>query len=146
MSASAEGIAEIVRAVGGAITDEAIAHVSDRQFGRGGDHRLLLAGVDLCTARRYAPSPNPRLIDEALRRAPHAAERMPGSASGTCSASSTGWSTDPAKDTQRAVDCTARALDINPESAFRADHRGFAHNNLLRRMDLAQEPMMRAAA
>jgi len=47
------------------------------------------------------------------------------------------WSTDPAKDTRIAVDSTARALDINPESAFCLTIDGFAHNNLLRRMDIA---------
>ena len=140
LSRSAEGIAEIVRAVGRAIADDAIAHVSDRQLAEVEDHRLLLAGVDLMhrpSLRAFAKSRD--LIDEALRRAPHAAETHAWFGKWHVLSVFNGWSTNPAKDTQRAVDCTARALDINPESAFAMTIDGFAHNNLLRRMDTAQE-------
>ena len=140
LSRSAEGIAEIVRAVGRAIADDAIAHVSDRQLAEVEDHRLLLAGVDLMhrpSLRAFAKSRD--LIDEALRRAPHAAETHAWFGKWHVLSVFNGWSTDPAKDTQRAVDCTARALDINPESAFAMTIDGFAHNNLLRRMDTAQQ-------
>jgi TolB-like protein len=137
---SAEGVAEIVRAVGRAIADDAIAHVSDRRLAEVEDHRLLLAGVDLMhrpSLRAFAKSRD--LIDEALRRAPHAAETHAWFGKWHVLSVFNGWSTDPAKDTQRAVDCTARALDINPESAFAMTIDGFAHNNLLRRMDTARE-------
>jgi TolB-like protein len=140
LSRSAEGVAEIVRAVGRAIADDAIAHVSDRQLAEVEDHRLLLAGVDLMhrpSLRAFAKSRD--LIDEALRRAPHAAETHAWFGKWHVLSVFNGWSTNPAKDTQRAVDCTARALDINPESAFAMTIDGFAHNNLLRRMDTAQE-------
>lgn len=140
LSRSAEGIAEIVRAVGRAIADDAIAHVSDRRLAEVEDHRLLLAGVDLMhrpSLRAFAKSRD--LIDEALRRAPHAAETHAWFGKWHVLSVFNGWSTDPAKDTQSAVDCTARALDINPESAFALTIDGFAHNNLLRRMDTAQE-------
>jgi TolB-like protein len=140
LSRSAEGIAEIVRAVGRAIADDAIAHVSDRQLAEVEDHRLLLAGVDLMhrpSLRAFAKSRD--LIDEALRRAPHAAETHAWFGKWHVLSVFNGWSTNPAKDTQRAVDCTARALDINPESAFAMTIDGFAHNNLLRRMDTAQQ-------
>jgi len=133
-----EGICEIVVAVGRAIADEAIVHVSDRQLAEVEDHRLLLAGVDLMhrpSLRAFAKSRD--LIDEALRRAPHAAESHAWFGKWHVLSVFNGWSTDPAKDTQRAVDCTARALDINPESSFALTIDGFAHNNLLRRMDIA---------
>lgn len=137
---SAKGVAEIVRAVGRAIADDAIAHVSDRHLAEVEDHRLLLAGVDLMhrpSLRAFAKSRD--LIDEALRRAPHAAETHAWFGKWHVLSVFNGWSTNPAKDTQRAVDCTARALDINPESAFAMTIDGFAHNNLLRRTDIAQQ-------
>jgi TolB-like protein len=135
---SAEGICEIVTAVGRAIADDAIAHVSGRELAALEDHRLLLAGVGLMhrpSLRDFAKSRG--LIEEALRRAPNAAEAHAWHGKWHILSVFNGWSTDPAKDTQRAVDCTARALDINPESAFCLTIDGFAHNNLLRRMDVA---------
>lgn len=137
---TAEGVSEIVTAVGRAIADDAITHVSERQLAEVEDHRLLLAGVGLMhrpSLRAFARSRD--LIEEALRRAPHAAEAHAWHGKWHALSVFNGWSTDPAKDTQRAVDCTARALDINSESAFALTIDGFVHNNLLRRMDIAGE-------
>jgi TolB-like protein len=136
---SAEGVAEIVSAVGRAIADDAIAHVSDRQLAELEDHRLLLAGVSLMhrpSLREFARSRD--LIEEALRRAPNAAEAHAWFGKWHILSVFNGWSTDAHKDTQAAVDATARALDINPECAFALTIDGFAHNNLLRRMDIAR--------
>jgi len=138
MSRSAEGISEIVRAVGGTIADDAIAHVSDRPLSDLEDHRLLVAGVGLMhrpALRDFARSRE--LIEEALRRAPNAAEAHAWFGKWHILSVFNGWSTDPANDTRIAVDSTARALDINPENAFCLTIDGFAHNNLLRRMDIA---------
>src|SRR5262249_32403982 len=44
---SAEGVSEIVIAVGRAIADDAIVHVQSRHLSEVADHQLLLAGVDL---------------------------------------------------------------------------------------------------
>jgi TolB-like protein len=140
LSRTAEGVSEIVTAVGRAIADDAITHVSDRRLNEVEDHRLLLAGVSLMhhpSLRAFARSRD--LIDEALRRAPHAAEAHAWHGKWYVLSVFNGWSTDPAKDTRIAVDSTARALDINPESAFALTIDGFAHNNLLRRADTARE-------
>jgi TolB-like protein len=136
---SAAGVTEIVVAVGRAIADDAIAHVSDRKLVDVEDHRLLLAGVGLMhrpSLRAFAKSRE--LIDETLRRAPHAAEGHAWYGKWHILSVFNGWSTDPEKDTRIAVDSTARALDINPESAFALTIDGFAHNNLLRRADTAR--------
>ncbi|MGB9369038.1 MAG: hypothetical protein WCE79_23795 [Xanthobacteraceae bacterium] len=138
LSRSAEGVSEIVGAVGRAIADDAITHVSDRRLRDLEDHRLLLAGVGLMhrpALRDFAKSRE--LIEEALRRAPNAAEAHAWFGKWHILSVFNRWSTDPAKDTQIAVDCTARALDINPDSAFCLTIDGFAHNNLLRRLDIA---------
>jgi TolB-like protein/tetratricopeptide (TPR) repeat protein len=135
---SAEGVSEIVAAVGRTIADDAIAHVSSRPLAELEDHRLLLAGVGLMhrpALRDFARSRE--LIEEAVRRAPNAAEAHAWRGKWHILSVFNGWSTDPAKDTRIAIDCTARALDINPENAFCLTIDGFAHNNLLRRMDVA---------
>lgn len=138
LSRSAEGVSDIVRAVGGAIADDAIVHISGRQLSDLEDHRLLVAGVGLMhrpALRDFAKSR--ALLEEALRRAPNAAEAHAWFAKWHILSVFNRWSTDPAKDTRVAIDSTARALDINPESAFCLTIDGFAHNNLLRRMDIA---------
>jgi TolB-like protein len=135
---SADGVGEIVSAVGRSIADDAIAHVSDRQLRDVDDHKLLLAGVGLMhrpALRDFARSRE--FIQETLRRAPNAAEAHAWFGKWHILSVFNGWSTDPAKDTRIAVDSTARALDINPENAFCLTINGFAHNNLLRRMDIA---------
>ena len=137
-SRSADGIGEIVTAVGRAIADDAIVHVTGRRPADLEDHRLLLAGVGLMhhpSLRDFARSRE--LIEEALRRAPNAAEAHAWFGKWHILSVFNGWSTDPAKDTKRAIDCTARALDISPDNAFCLTIDGFAHNNLLRRMDIA---------
>src|SRR5215213_325923 len=136
---SGEGVSEIVIAVGRAIADDAIAHVSDRQLAELEEHRLLLAAVGLMhrpSLRDFARSHD--LIEEVVRRAPDAAEAHAWYGKWHVLSVFNGCSTDRAKDTQRAVDCTARALDINPDSAFALTIDGFAHTNLLRRMDIAE--------
>jgi TolB-like protein len=140
LSRSADGICEIVNAVGRAVADDSIAHVSDRQLADLEDHRLLLAGVGLmhrASLREFAKSRD--LIEEALKRAPKAAEAHAWHGKWHTLSVFNGWSTDPARDTQRAVDCTARALDISPDNAFCLTVDGFAQNNLLRRLDIADE-------
>lgn len=135
---AAEGVSQIVSAVGRTIADDAIAYVSGRRLAQLEDHRLLVAGVGLMhrpSLRDFAKSRD--LIEEALRRAPNAAEAHAWQGKWHILSVFNGWSTDPAKDTRSAVDCTARALDIDPESAFCLTIDGFAHNNLLRRMDIA---------
>lgn len=138
LNRSADGVSEIVIAVGRAIADDTIAHVAGRRVAEIEDHRLLLAGVDLMhrpSLRDFAKSRD--LIEEALRRAPHSAESHAWFGKWHVLSVFNGWSIDPVRDTERAVGCTARALDIDPENAFALTIDGFAHNNLLRRLDTA---------
>jgi class 3 adenylate cyclase/TolB-like protein len=137
---ASDGVAEIVSAVGRAIAEDAIAHVSDRQLADLEDHRLLLAAVSLM----HRPSPRDfaksrELIDEVVTRTPNAAESHAWNGKWHILSVFNGWSADPAKDTQRALDCTARALDISSDNAFCLTIDGFAQNNLLRRLDIAGE-------
>jgi class 3 adenylate cyclase/TolB-like protein/tetratricopeptide (TPR) repeat protein len=139
LSASAEGVSEIVSAVGRAIADDAIAHLSERQLSELEEHRLLLAAVGLMNRSSLRDFTKSReLIEELLRRAPHAAEAHAWHGKWHVLSVFNAWSGDPAKDTQKAIDCAARAVDIKPDSAFALTIDGFVHNNLLRRMDIAR--------
>lgn len=139
LSQAADGIATIVQSIGQSVADEALAYVRDRELVDIEDHRLLIAGVRLMhrpTLREFARSRE--LIDEALRRSPASAEIHAWLGKWHVLSVFNGWSTDPQRDTKNAVGCTARALDLDPENAFCLTIDGFAHNNLLRRLDIAE--------
>lgn len=134
------GIAEIVTAVGASIADEALRHVSGMALRRIEDHRLLIAGVGLMhrsTIRDFARARE--LVEEALRRAPHQAEAHAWLGKWYVLSVFNGWSSDTSRETAQAIECTARALDLSPDNAFCLTIDGFAHNNLLRRMDIASQ-------
>ncbi len=50
-----------------------------------------------------------------------------------------GWSDDPAKDGRLALECTKRALDVDPNSSLALAIDGFAHTNLLKKLDVAED-------
>lgn len=134
------GIAEIVSSVGRSIADDAITYVRDRQVDDIRDHRLLVAGVSLMHQRtKRAFERSRQMIEEAVKRSPTSAEVHAWQGNWYILSVFNGWSTDPAGDTQAAIDCTARALDIDPENAFCLSIDGFAHNNLLQRLDVAEK-------
>ncbi|WP_298260508.1 hypothetical protein [uncultured Litoreibacter sp.] len=132
------GLEGAVRAIGRSIADEAIAYVNDRPVPELDDHHLVIGGVSLMhrpTFRDFAKS-RP-LLEEAVSRAPMVAETHAWLAKWYVLSVFNGWTTDKQGDTQRALDSSSRALDINPDSSFSLVIDGFAHNNLLQRMDVA---------
>ncbi|MCP8940197.1 hypothetical protein NK718_16855 [Alsobacter sp. SYSU M60028] len=50
-----------------------------------------------------------------------------------------GWSDDPDRDAQMALQCTKQALDSDPTCSLALAVDGFVHTNLLRRLDVARE-------
>ncbi len=50
-----------------------------------------------------------------------------------------GWSPDPQQDAQLALRCTKQALEADPHCSLALAVDGFAHTNLLKRLDVAQE-------
>lgn len=138
LDSSGEGVATIVRSVGQSIADDAMTHVTTRSLRDLEDHRLLVAAVGLMHSQTLSDFGTSRaLIEEVIRRAPRTAEAHAWQGKWLILNVFNGWSTDTAEDTRRAIDCTARALDLNPDSAFCLTIDGFAHNNLLKRMDVA---------
>lgn len=135
-----DGIAQIVGAVGGAIADDALEHIRGMAPVKIDDHRLMITAVSLMhrsTLRDFARSRE--LLDEALHRAPTSAEVYAWLGKWYVLSVFNGWSTDTGKETRQALDCTARALDLSPDNAFCLTIDGFAHNNLLRRLDVAEK-------
>ncbi len=136
---AAEGIAGLVGAVGAAIADEALAHVAGRQLADIEDHRLVVAGVRLMARPTLADLARSRqLIEEAIRRAPHAAEPHAWLAKWYVLSVFNGWSVDPRTDKQLGVDAAARALDLSPDNAFCLAIEGLVENNLNKRLDVAE--------
>ncbi|MDP2803963.1 MAG: hypothetical protein Q8O26_18985 [Phreatobacter sp.] len=135
----AEPIKLIVQAVGSAIADLALTHIAGRVVTDIDDHRLVVAAVRLMhrpTLREFARSRE--LLEEARRRAPYSSEIHAWLGKWHVLSVFNRWSTDEASDTQQALDCTARALDISPDNSFSLTIDGFAQNNLLRRLDVAE--------
>ncbi|HEX8167377.1 MAG TPA: hypothetical protein VF601_16535 [Beijerinckiaceae bacterium] len=137
---SSQGIAAIVSAIGGAIADEALTHTRGMVPAEIEDHRLIIAGVALMhrsTLRDFARARE--LIEEAAKRAPHTPEIHAWLGKWYVLSVFNGWSADIVQETSRALDCTARALDISPDNPFCLTIDGFAQNNLLRRLDIADQ-------
>ena len=57
-----------------------------------------------------------------------------------------GWSDDPPRDTYLALECTKRALDMDPDHSLALAIDGFVHVNLLKKFDVAEESYERALA
>lgn len=140
MSGESAAEAEIVSTVGRTIASDAIAHTKGRALHEIEDHRLLISGVGQMHQLRFANFVDSRnLIEEAIRRAPQTAEAHAWLAEWYVMSIFNGWSANRDHDTQQAVDSTARALDIDPDNAFCMTIDGVVHNNLLQRLDIAEE-------
>jgi adenylate cyclase len=55
-----------------------------------------------------------------------------------------GWSVDPRQDAYLALECTKRALDVDPHCSLALAVDGFVHTNLLKKLDVAQDRYSRA--
>lgn len=55
-----------------------------------------------------------------------------------------GWSVDSKQDSQKALECTKRALDADPDCSLALAIDGFVHTNLLKQLDIAKQRYDRA--
>ena len=139
MQAAEQGIAAVVSAIGAAIADEALAHVAGRQIAEVEDQRLLIAGVKLMNRSKLLELAKSRqLLEEAHRRAPHAAEPCGWLSKWYVLSVFNGWSTDVEADRRHGIDYAARALDLSPDNGFCLAMDGLVQNNLSKRLDLAE--------
>ena len=139
MGTESAPVTEVVRSIGQTIASEAVQHTHGRAITSLEDHHLLVAGVGLMHQLKLSSFARSReLIEEAIRRAPRAAEAHSWLAEWYVMSVFNGWTTDRARDTQLAQDCTARALDIESENSFCLTIDGVVNNNLLMRLDTAE--------
>jgi TolB-like protein len=138
--AGLEAVQGLVEAVGRALTEESVAAVAGRALKDIEDHRLVVAGVGLMHRPALRDFARARmLLEEAALRAPNCAEIHAWLGKWHVLSVFNHWSADVAADTQRSLDCTARALDLSPTSSFCLTMDGFAQNNLMKRMDTASQ-------
>lgn len=131
---------DLVAAVGRTIANQALKHASNRALTDIADHHLLVAGVGLMHQLRLKSFAHAReMLQEAIRRAPQSAEAYAWLGDWYVKSVFNGWSTDLTADTQRALDATARALDLDPENAMSLMMDGVVHTTLTKRMDIAED-------
>jgi TolB-like protein len=138
--AGLEAAGDLVRAVGRAIAEDSIRISAGLPPREVEDQRLVVAGVGLmhrAALRDFARAR--QLLEEAARRAPRRAELHAWLGKWYVLCVFNHWSADVRADTQRALDCTARALDLAPDNSFCLTIDGFAQTNLMKRLDLAEQ-------
>lgn len=140
MDADSVPVSEIVRAIGQTIASDALSHAQGRSLSALADHQLLIAGIGMMHQLKLSSFARSRdLIEEVIRRAPRVPEAHAWLAEWYVMSIFNGWSSNQLKDTGIALDCTARALDLDPENTFALTIDGVVNNNLLLRMDAASE-------
>jgi len=125
-------IEHIARTVAKSISDTAITSSRLQPLNDVSDQNLLISGVGLmhrATMRDFLKSRD--FLSEATNRQPNLAETHAWLAKWYVLNVMKGYSMDQKRDTQLAVDCTAKALDLNPESSLSLTIDGFTHNNLV---------------
>ncbi|MFV0336566.1 MAG: hypothetical protein ACK5JR_21155 [Tropicimonas sp.] len=131
-------LAGVIRAIGRSVAETTLKNLRGMRLPDVANHELLIAGVasmhrralkDFLTARQY--------LEEAAWRSPETSDIHAWLGKWRVLNIFKGYTTDRARDTGRALDCTARALDLDPESSFALTIDGFAQANILRRMDVA---------
>jgi len=138
---------DVVKSVGRAIADDSVERTRNRRLADIDDHRLLIAAVGHMRQPNFSSFQRARvLFEEAAHRLPTSAEVHAWLGKWFILNVFNGWSNNRAIDTQRALDSTARALDLEPDNSFCITMDGFAHNNLLRRPDIALERYTEALA
>lgn len=133
-------LVNVIQAIGRSIANSAISYVRDRPLPQVEDHQLIMAGVSLMhrSPMRDFLSSRTYLV-EACERMPNFAEAHAWLGKWYVLSVFKGFSTERDSDTQKALDCTARALDNDPESSFSLTIDGFVQNNLLKQMDVAEQ-------
>lgn len=137
---AAEWLVNVVQSIGRSIAETALAMGRQTPLPELPDHKLLIAGAsamhrptlgDFLRARQF--------LDEAAARAPTNPNVLAWLGKWYVLSIFKNYSTDRLGDTQRALDCTARALDLDPQSSFALTIDGFANGNVLKNMSVAED-------
>ena len=135
-----EPLYHVVEQIGHTISDHTVRYVRTKSADAVDTHQLLLAGVtmmhrpamrDFLAARDF--------LQEACERQPHFSENHAWLAKWHILNVFKGLTTDREGDTTKALDGTARALDLDPNNSFSLTINGFAHSNLCKELDIAAQ-------
>ncbi|MCL3881115.1 hypothetical protein [Marivita sp. GX14005] len=138
--AASEWLVNVVQSVGRSIAETALHLGRQTALPDLPDHKLLIGGAtamhlpglgDFLRARQ--------LLDEAVGRAPNNANVLAWLGKWYVLSVFKNYSTDRDSDTRRALDCTARALDLDPHSSFALTIDGFLNGNILKNMTVAEQ-------
>ncbi len=132
-------LVNVVQSVGRAIAETTLSAGRQTPLPDLPDHKLLIAGAtamhhpklgDFLRARQF--------LDEAAARAPANPHVFAWLGKWYVLSVFKNYSADRQGDTQKALDCTARALDLDPQSSFGLTIDGFVNGNILKNMDVAE--------
>jgi tetratricopeptide (TPR) repeat protein len=132
-------LVNVVQSVGRAIAETTLSAGRQTPLPDLPDHKLLIAGAtamhhpklgDFLRARQF--------LDEAAARAPANPHIFAWLGKWYVLSVFKNYSADRQGDTQKALDCTARALDLDPQSSFGLTIDGFVNGNILKNMDVAE--------
>lgn len=139
-SEASDWLINVVQTAGRAIAENALEVGRQTPLPQLPDHQLLIAGAtamhhptlgDFLKARQF--------LDEAVARAPENPQVHAWLGKWYVLSIFKNYTTNRASDTQRALDCTARALDLDPLSSFGLTIDGFVNGNILKNMDVAEQ-------
>lgn len=133
-------LVNVIQSIGRSIAETTIDYVRGHPLEDIDDHQLIMAGVSLMHRSRMRDFLSSRdYLEEATKRMPRAADAHAWLGKWYIFNVFNGFTSDRDGDTRKALDSTARALDLDPESSFGLTIDGFANNNLLKDLDTAEK-------
>lgn len=137
---AAEQLDSIARSVARSIADSAVESVRVQPLNDIADHNLIIAGVSMMHRVTMGDFLKSReFLSEAASRLPDAADAHAWLGKWYVLNVMKGYSLDRKSDTRMALECTARSLDIDPESSLGLTIDGFVNSNLVNDFDAAEK-------
>lgn len=135
-----EKLETIMRSIGNAIMNDTINYVRDRSLPMVEDHKLIIIGVSMMHRLRMRDFLKSRkYLEEAVKRMPKVADTHAWLSNWYILSVFNGLAINNKKETRKALDEIAKALDLDPTSSFSLTIAGFAYNNLLKDMPAAEK-------
>lgn len=133
-----EAFRDLSSAIGRAILSASVELAQSRPLPAVESHALFMSSITLMHQHVLKSFSLARVqLEELIRRTPDQSFLHSWLGKWYILAIAQGWSTDVARDTQMAADCTSRALDINPHCSFSLAIDGMIQNNVRRTFPVA---------
>ena len=133
-------IGEIVRDVGAAVMSRELQRAQSQALPTLKSYTLLMAAIALMHRLSLHDFEEAhKLLEALIERASRQSVPHAWLAKWHVLRVQQGWSDDPEKDGQKALECTKRALDVDPDSSLALAIDGLVHTHLMKRHDVAQD-------